>query len=304
MRDLGLVLVSVSLVACAASTLKQDSAAWSGLYRGGDASLSLAADHAMLVVEAGQFIAGSTLEERQQAYADYLRTAGDDTARNEQWFEMEAERHVSKLPSFRIDQQPVTNAAYAEFVRDTRATPPFVDKASWQTQGSDDDDDDAHVQRFGWQGDDPPSGREDHPAVLMTWQEASAYCAWRGALVKQARRLPSADEFEKAARGPSGRVYPWGQSFDADKLNSRVTGPVDTVSVGSFPSGASVYNVLDTAGNIRQWTSTAWPHQQGWMTVKGSTWADYAGVGRGACRQGHRPETRHVLVGFRCAADM
>lgn len=256
----------------------------------------------MLTVAGGRYIAGSTPEEREQAYADYRATAGRDDAYRHRWFEREEDRHVAELPAFRMDQELVTNAAYAEFVRDTGARPPSIDQATWDKQGFVQDYA-SEVVRHGWSSDSPPAGREDHPVVLVTWEEARNYCAWRGALVGEPRRLPTAAEYEKAARGAEGKIYPWGSEFEADKLNSKVKGPGDTVSAGNFAEGASPYGMLDAAGNVFQWTATPWPYQKGSMTVKGSAWDDHGGLGRGAAAHGRPAWVRHVIVGFRCAAD-
>ncbi|MEM9493362.1 MAG: SUMF1/EgtB/PvdO family nonheme iron enzyme, partial [Myxococcota bacterium] len=195
---------------------------------------SRAADRQMLTIPAGRYIAGSTPEERARAYDDYRATAGHDAARRGKWFDREEDRHVAQLSTYRIDISPVTQVAYAEFVRDTGAALPAVDAATWTKQGFVQHYE-KHVVRYNWTTTRPPAGREDHPVVLITWEEARAYCAWRGAVVGEPRRLPSAAEFEKAARGPSGLVYPWGNEFEADKLNSQVAGPYDTTAVGSFP---------------------------------------------------------------------
>lgn len=254
----------------------------------------------MLDIPAGRFVAGSTPEEREQAYQDFRLTAGSDAARDGRWFEREADRHVEETAAFRIDLTPVTNAAYAEFLRDTGAPPPAVDAATWEARGFSQDYE-SEVRRFNWDGPRPPAGREDHPVVLVTWDEARRYCAWRGAVVGAERRLPTEAELERATRGDNGIVYPWGNTFEADKLNSRVAGPGDTTAVGSYPQGASPHRMLDAAGNVFQWTSTPWASGKGEMTVKGSAWDDYAGVGRGASRHGRPADIRHVIVGFRCA---
>jgi formylglycine-generating enzyme required for sulfatase activity len=259
------------------------------------APLSQAADAKMVTIPEGQFIAGSTLEERTAAYDDFLATAHNDGAREHQWFDKEPDRHVTKLPTFRIDLMPVTQAAYAEFVAAGRAPAPAIDEASWKAQGFQQDYA-TEVARFNWYDNRPPLGREDHPVVLVTYDEAKSYCAWRND-----RRLPTADEFEKAARGDQGMLYPWGNSYEASKLNSRVAGPGDTTPVGQFIDGASPYGVLDAAGNVFQWTSTM---ESGKQIVKGSAWDDYAGLGRGAALHGRKPTIRHVIVGFRCAADV
>jgi toxoflavin biosynthesis protein ToxD len=263
------------------------------------APLSLAKDAHMLVIPAGTYIAGSTPEEREAAYDDYRRTAGHDAARERRWFEGEADRHVAELPAFRIDLMPVTQAEYAEYVTSRNVPAPTIDEAAWQAQGFVQDYA-TQVVRFLWRDGHPPIGREDHPVVLVTWEEAEAYCAWRGEQLGQPRRLPSEAEYEKAARGEAGLAYPWGSVFDPDKLNSAVSGPLDTTSVGHYVDGASPYRMLDAAGNVFQWTASRW--RAGQMTVKGSAWEDYGGLGRGAARHGRPVTARHVIVGFRCAA--
>ncbi|HEY5921337.1 MAG TPA: SUMF1/EgtB/PvdO family nonheme iron enzyme [Kofleriaceae bacterium] len=262
------------------------------------APLSLAKDQHMVDIPAGQYISGSTPEERTAAYDDYLETAGHDTAREKKWFEGESDRSVSVLEGFRIDLMPVTQVEYAEFVTAKLAPPPSIDQAAWQAQGFVQDY--TVVERFNWRDGYPPVGREDHPVVLVTWQEAESYCEWRGKLSGGDRRLPTEPEFEKAARGDSGLAYPWGNIFEAEKLNSAVKGPRDTTPVGQFVEGKSPYGVLDAAGNVFQWTSTKF--KDGHMTVKGSAWEDFGGVGRGASRHGRPVTARHVIVGFRCAA--
>lgn len=290
--------LALTAIACSGTPATQSVNA--APYRGGDAPISRAADRSMLYVPAGTTIVGSTPQEREQAYQDYKRTSGNDAARKNNWFERERARAAIQLAAFRIDPTPVTNAAYAEFIDDTRRAAPRIDEATWKKQGFIQRYA-TQVARFNWRGQRPPPRREDHPVVLVTWQDARDYCAWRAAVVGQPRRLPTASEYEKAARGAQGIVYPWGNSFDPSKLNSHVEGAGDTTAVGSFTQGASPYGMLDAAGNVFQWTSTPWPHRKDAMTVKGSAWDDYGGVGRGASQHGRRRWVRHAIVGFRCA---
>jgi formylglycine-generating enzyme required for sulfatase activity len=264
------------------------------------AQLSLAADDRLIAIPAGRYIAGSTLEERAAAYDDYQGSAGQDTARIQKWFEREADRHSGELPAFRIDLMPVTQAQFAELVAAERVAPPAIDEAGWRAQGLSQDFA-TQVARFVWTGNKPPDGREDHPVVLVSWSDADRYCAWRGALRGEKRRLPTADEFEKAARGDDGLAYPWGNAYEPDKLNSATKGPGDTTPVGSYASGASPYGVLDLAGNVFQWTAT--PADGGRMVVKGSGWDSMGGVGRGASLDKRPRAVRDVVVGFRCAAE-
>lgn len=257
--------------------------------------LSVAADERMITIPAGQFIAGSTPEERQSAYDDFLHTANHDGAREHEWFAKEADRHPEKLPAFTIDLMPVTQSAYSELVAAGTVPAPTIDEVAWKVQGFQQDYT-TQVVRFNWKDGRPPHGREDHPVVLVTHDEATRYCSWRG------RRLPTSAEFEKAARGEQGLAYPWGNAYEAGKLNSAVAGPGETTPVGAYGDGASPYGLFDMAGNVFQWTST--PAEGGKMIVKGSAWDDHGGVGRGASQHGRKHEVRHVIVGFRCASDV
>jgi len=268
--------------------------------RAAHAEMSLAAEERMVVIPAGRFISGSTPEERAAAYDQHAETSGADTARTHRWFEREADRHVVTLEAYKIDLMPVTQAQYAEFVASEHVAAPSLDEAAWRAQGLAQDFA-TEVARFVWRDGRPPNGREDHPIVLVSWANAQRYCTWRGVLRGEPRRLPTADEFEKAARGDAGLAYPWGNAFEANKLNSAVTGPRDTTPVGTYTAGASPYGVLDMAGNVAQWTST--PGDRGEAVVKGSGWNEFAGLGRGAFVDKRPIGERHVLVGFRCAGD-
>jgi formylglycine-generating enzyme required for sulfatase activity len=290
MKRIAVVLVA----ACSSNSMSSSSPASSGL-----GQLSLAKDVQMVSIPGGKYIAGSTPEERSAAYDDYKNTAGHDAARTHAWFDGEEQRHLATVDGYRIDLMPVTQAEYAEFVGAKQASAPTIDEAAWRAQGFLQDYATA-VARFNWLDDAPPVGHEDHPVVLVTWKEASDYCAWRGALRGEPRRLPTEAEYEKAARGDDGLAYPWGNIYDPTKLNSAVKGPRDTTPVGQFVEGASPYGILDAAGNVFQWTSS--PYSKGKMTVKGSAWDDFAGLGRGAGRHGRPVAARHVIVGFRCAA--
>ncbi|MBA3463063.1 MAG: SUMF1/EgtB/PvdO family nonheme iron enzyme [Deltaproteobacteria bacterium] len=262
------------------------------------APLSLAADDRMIVVPDGKYIAGSTPEERQGSYDDFATATTTDSAREQKAFDREEDRHQVTLPAFRIDFMPVTQAQYAEFVTAGKASPPAIDEAAWTAQGF------SHafaadVARFSWKSSAPPDDRLDHPVVLVSHDEAARYCAWRGELRGQPRRLPTAAEFEKSARGTGGLAYPWGNAFEGSKLNNADGGPKDTVPAGTHATGASPYGLLDMAGNVAHWTSTS--GESGTMLVKGSSWDDHAGWGRAASARPFKPSARHIVIGFRCA---
>ncbi|MFH8993145.1 SUMF1/EgtB/PvdO family nonheme iron enzyme [Streptomyces sp. NPDC017940] len=132
------------------------------------------------------------------------------------------------VDAFLIDVCPVTNADFARFCAATGHTPP------------------RH-----WEGKRCPRSLYDHPVVWVTWDDASAYAAWAG------KRLPSAEEWEKAARGTAGDIYPWGRQQTAAKCNVRESRIGTTTPVSRYHSGASPYGVYDMCGNVWEWSSTA-----------------------------------------------
>ena len=95
--------------------------------------------------------------------------------------------------------------------------------------------------------------RPDHPVTRISWKAALAYVAWLAQVTGESWRLPTEEEWEKAARGTDGRSYPWGSVWDAARANTEEGGPGDTTPVGAYPGGASPYGVLDMAGNVNEW---------------------------------------------------
>lgn len=253
----------------------------------------------MALVPTGPFIMGSTPEEREYGYQlDEQR--GSAVARANRWFARET-RASRQLDAYRIDVYPVTNADYQAFVDATEHPPPFVSQEVWEGYHL------IHshetVQRFLWKHRTYPPDRGRHPVVLVTHADATAYCAWRGAREKRRLRLPTEAEWEKAARGPDGRIFPWGNEFDPARLNSADKGPYDTVPVGSYPSGKSPYGLYDMAGQVFEWTSISDEQRPEHFIVKGGSWDDLPGVTRAAARHSRPAMLKHILIGFRCVGD-
>jgi formylglycine-generating enzyme required for sulfatase activity len=163
---------------------------------------------------------------------------------------------------------------------------------------------------------------DDHPVINLTYDMAAAYCSWVGA------RLPTEAEWEYAARGPEGFLFPWGNEFDTTKLNycdsscKGVSDPdyddgfPDTAPVGVFPEGASWVGALDMAGNVREWVSDYYgyfpnekvidpqgPNEGDSWVSKGGSWYDPVDNIRSTNRGANTPDYWRHKLGFRCVSD-
>lgn len=249
-----------------------------------------AAPERMVRVPAGSFWIGSDSVERRLALALSSRAV-----REARWFEAELPRQRRALPAFCIDRFLVTQREYAEFVSATGHRAPGIEKEEYIRQGFLVHDYDREVTRYLWRERRPPESLEDHPVVLVSAADAEAYCRWR----HPAFRLPTEAEWERAARGDQGWLFPWGNRWDPARLNSAARGPDGTTPVTRYPAGASPYGLFDAVGNVFQWTASALA--DGRRVVKGCAWDDEPGLCRPAFRHGRPAESRHILIGFRCA---
>ncbi|MDH3314286.1 MAG: formylglycine-generating enzyme family protein [Gammaproteobacteria bacterium] len=254
----------------------------------------------VIEIPAGTFIAGSDRAEREAAYELDEKAYGHSVTRKQKWYESELERTTKDLPAFSISKNLITNTQYAIFIAATGHLAPDVDKKTWDSYGL------VHpwarTRRFAWANGTPPSGRGQHPVVLVSQADAEAYAAWLSSETGGSWRLPMEIEWEKAARGGDGRRFPWGNDFSPNLLNSHDAGPFDTLPVGSFPHGASPFGMLDAAGQVYEWTLTLISSQR--AIVKGGSWDDKGcGVCRPAARHSRPVELKHILIGFRLVRE-
>lgn len=150
--------------------------------------------------------------------------------------EEEKPQHTVELAEYLIGKYPITNVEYQAFVRESQHRPPP-----------------------GWDGDNYPEEKGDHPVVDVLWREAAAYCEWLSKKTGKTYKLPSEAEWEKAARGADGRIFPWGNQWDKTKANCAEAGVGDTTPVGQYsPLGDSPYDAADMAGNVWEWTRSLW----------------------------------------------
>jgi len=190
----------------------------------------------MVLIPEGVFLMGSTKEDIEKLLK---------IDRN-----IEVERLGNEMPqrevflsAYFIDKYPVTNAQYKNFIESGGYTQkPLWSEAGWQylieSNPLENNDLDAVLQ-----------GEPDCPVVNVSWYEAEAFAKWAG------KRLPTEAEWEKAARGADGRIYPWGNEFDKTRLNCAEAKIEKATPVTKYPQGQSVYGCFDMAGNVWEWTA-------------------------------------------------
>ena len=166
-----------------------------------------------------------------------------------------------ELPDFSIDRWVVSNAEYAEF---------------------------QPLHRHFY-----PPHEADFPAVNVSYEEAVEYADWLG------KRLPTEEEWEKAARGEDGRKFPWGDIFEVDLVNSGESERRAPLPVTALEGGASPYGCLQMSGNVWEWTSTPWEPDSPLMAKKGGCALNFAPLMHASARYEDPPETRLRWAGFR-----
>lgn len=196
----------------------------------------------------------------------------------------EGPAHKATVSSYLLDVTEVTAAAYARCVAAGVCTP----------------------SSLGTQCNAGVAGREEHPINCVTFDQATAFCAWRGA------RLPNEREWEYAAEGKEGRTWPWGNtSPTSEPCWGRCQTNEGTCAVGSHPKTATKEGVLDLAGNVWEWTSTRYCRYSTPQctderrSIRGGGWCgrDPTTV-RGAVRDGKTVTDRSSEIGFRCARSL
>jgi formylglycine-generating enzyme required for sulfatase activity len=200
--------------------------------------------------------------------------------------------HMVTLDSFWIDQTEVTNSQYASCVADAACFPPPGSSSH------------THDSYYGI------SQFDNYPVINVSWHDADTYCRWTGG------RLPTEAEWEYAARGRDGRVYPWGYDPHDDTLLNYSNYGGDTTEVGSYPDGASWLGAMDMAGNVQEWVadwygyyaSEAQANPKGPETgdrkvLRGGNWYASGYTVRAANRLSSQPDNRSDSIGFRCVVE-
>lgn len=200
--------------------------------------------------------------------------------------------HEVTLSEYKMDIYEVTNAQYALCVSDGACTDPAYTKS---------------LKRPEYYGNPE---FDNYPVVWVTWNQANAYCEWAGG------RLPTEAEWEFAARGEAGNLFPWGTAFDGSKLNFAGTGFYDTHAVDEDPNDVSEFGIYDLAGNVSEWVYDR--YQENWYTITtqsenptGPETGSYRSIRGASCQNGEnnaravfrsfaKDDTSDMFRGFRC----
>lgn len=193
------------------------------------------------------------------------------------WADMyDTERPIRQgwLPGFHLYRFEVTNQQFGRFVEDACSGRFAAQCPEWK-----------------------PRAGPKVPATFVSWEQATAYCRWAGG------RLPTEEEWEKAARGRSGRTFPWGDERDPRRFQGALSMPRRPVDVGTFsPQGDSEYGIADLAGNVWEMTSGNW--ENAGHTIKGGSYLNVLPEVRGAVRWASTREERGAdYLGFRCLVE-
>lgn len=205
--------------------------------------------------------AGPAMLGSSRATKDLRRAA----TRDDLHARIESERDFQPvdLNAFWIDRRPTTNDEFAEFRP-------------------------AHRHRY-------PASEGNHPAVFVSWYDACAYAVWLGKV------LPTEEEWEKAARGTDGRLFPWGNEFDAARLNSAEANIRKTTPVDAYPAGVSPTGCLDMSGNVWEWTDSEWQAGSVFKAQRGGSCVSKEPLQHASARFEGFPDFILSWVGFRVA---
>jgi formylglycine-generating enzyme required for sulfatase activity len=217
---------------------------------------------------------------------------GSVMARDEHAQDDELPPHPVHVAEFYIGKYPVTNVQYRAFVQAT-----------------------GHRAPDHWEEGRIPSGKSNHPVIWVTWHDAVAFCDWLSRETGQPFRLPTEAEWEKAARGADGRIFPWGDAPPDESLCNFNRNVGDTTAIGRYsPQGDSPYGCAGMAGNVWEWCQSlyrSYPYQAGdgredrqledYRVLRGGSWYSEPQHVRCAARNYHSPDTGGINYGFRVA---
>ncbi|MGF1507526.1 MAG: formylglycine-generating enzyme family protein, partial [Anaerolineae bacterium] len=238
----------------------------------------------------------------------------EDNVGTPSWYHIAVERpsNFLTLPPYAIGRYPVTVGEFRMFVEDFG----YEKRRFWSATGWKWREDLAIREPFKWRTS-RWTGDDNLPVIGVSWYEAVAYCAWLSDLTGWHYQLPTEAQWEKAARGPEGMIFPWGNAYESERANvddgrrsSRVGRFKRTTPVGSFPEGASFFGAEDMSGNVWEWCLSAWAEAYVFpennntdgdveRIIRGGAWNYPPRVARTAFRLHTYPHERNSHTGFR-----
>jgi formylglycine-generating enzyme required for sulfatase activity len=230
--------------------------------------------------------------------------------------------HRVRVSEFFIGRFPVTHDQYARFVRATGRRAPAVREAPLVAAGDREPAFRELAARYAWQSDQPPAGFGAHPVVLVTFDDALAYCRWLAEKLNRPFRLPTEAEWERAGRGGvEGQRYPWGDELDPAHCNF-LSDPESKAQRGTRPTGTyppNGFGLYDMIGNVWEWVSDWYggdyyaaaaetdpqgPESGTQRVVRGGAWvSDSPAMLRTSYRHAVPPDTYAYSIGFRIACS-
>lgn len=251
----------------------------------------------MRLIPAGEFIMGST-QAQVEAAAALCRVYPDQDPCVVDEFASEMPQRRVFLSAFYMDETEVTNDEYRACVNARFCQLPAEGTGIYRRS--------SYFENA--------ATYVNYPVVYVSWQDAAAYCTWAG------KRLPTEAEWEKGARGPDGRIYPWGNVFDPSRANTEDRGREAITAVGQFPTGASPYGLQDMAGNVWEYVNdwfdpdyyasapTSDPpgpesSPTGEKVLRSGSYANFQHYARVANRGSVTVTSSTQFRGFRCAID-
>ncbi|MEJ2406489.1 MAG: SUMF1/EgtB/PvdO family nonheme iron enzyme [Candidatus Thiodiazotropha sp.] len=243
---------------------------------------------------------GVLLDEQGWPDIDWVEIPGGEFI----YGENESQQRLT-LDSYFIARYPITNAQYQSFIDDGG----YEEERWWR-----DLERQSSPEKSRW-------NQPNRPRETVSWFEAVAFCRWFSQQLGYAIRLPTEQEWEKAARGTDGREYPWGNGYRAGYANVDekekeygLSFLEQTTAVGLYPQGTSPYGVMDMAGNVSEWClnkyddleETAIDVSRDVRVLRGGAWVNLPELARAALRFRLRPDLRHDGWGFRvvCASPI
>jgi formylglycine-generating enzyme required for sulfatase activity len=263
----------------------------------------------MVLIPAGPFLMGTSNQQ-----IDWLVDQMDQARqwRDKGFFSREQPQHSVTLPNYCIGRYAVTVGQFRAFVdAEGYLQRRYWTDAGWQWRKAQ-----ARTEPSYW-SDETWAGDERLPVVGVSWYEAIAYCRWLSQVCGVDYRLPTEAEWEKAARGADGRLYPWGGVFDAMHCNVRGSSLQCTTPVGQYsPGGDSPFGCVDMAGNVSEWTVSQFkpypydgsdgrdnPEGETERVTRGGSWHSPILRARTVSRGMNDPFFADNDLGFRCAQD-